>query len=175
NECFPSVDLDGNQSIVLTLEILHTVEFGHALERTVEPVVPSVIGAMKNRRAAARLRHYLGRMVTTHIVESAQLSVHTAYCDNRLAPDGGGNKLTGLGHLIHSPRDLPGVAEYSLRFQIGDSTIDIPGARNGGSFRQWRFVVVTGQDLFDRDLSDHEDCSQTCFCIRRIVRLQLPG
>src|SRR5207244_7654584 len=104
------VDLDRDQSVILALEILHAIEFGHSLEQSSPAVVPSVIGAMKNRSNAAGLRDPLGRVVTTDIVKGTQLTVRVAHSDNRLTRDGGSDELSGLSHLLDSPNNVPGIA-----------------------------------------------------------------
>src|SRR5258706_7371905 len=110
----PSIDSYWDEAIVLSLEILYAVEFGHSFERAVEAVVPSVVGTMQDRRLSAGFGHYCGGVVTAHVVEGAQRSVIAAHCDKRLAGYGCGQELPGLFNLVDAAEHLPRLTEDRL-------------------------------------------------------------
>src|SRR5579859_3099293 len=48
NEALPGFHADRNKAVVGPIKILHTLELWHAFERSVEPVLPAVIGALQD-------------------------------------------------------------------------------------------------------------------------------
>ena len=151
----PGIDLHGDEAIVLAFEILYAVEFGHAFERTIEAVVPSVIRTMQDGGLSAGLGHDGCRVMTAHVVEGAQDAVVSAHRYQRLIRYCCGHKLSGLFHLIDSADHLPRFAENSLPFQFRNARVHVPRSGNRVSIGQWRFVVVSGENLIDGRIGDH--------------------
>src|SRR6266446_3762212 len=48
NKFLPSISLDRHKPVLLTLEVLHTLEFWHSFQWAIESVIPAVIGTMQN-------------------------------------------------------------------------------------------------------------------------------
>src|SRR5438270_3304452 len=48
NEALPCIDSNWDQTIFRAIEILHTLELGHAFERPIKPIVPAVIRTMQH-------------------------------------------------------------------------------------------------------------------------------
>src|ERR1022692_146445 len=100
HELFPDLDLHRRQAILLAVKVLYPVELRHALQRTVQSIIPTVIRAMQDRSLSARFGNYRGSMVAAHVVEPPQCTVITAHHDNRLSRDIRRNKLPGPLHLL---------------------------------------------------------------------------
>src|SRR5208283_6249778 len=58
NKLFPSLHLRRDEPVVLTFEVLDSIELRHPLKRPIQPVIPSVIWTMQDRSLPARLRHH---------------------------------------------------------------------------------------------------------------------
>src|ERR1035441_4274793 len=114
----PGLHRHWNQTIVLAFEVLHAIELRHSLERSIEPVVPSMIGTMQNRRLAAFLGHHRRRMMAADIVKRPQHSIVPADGHQRLSRDGCRHKLSRALYLVHSSHHLPGLREDRLPFQV---------------------------------------------------------
>src|SRR5712692_3351193 len=127
----PGIHFHGDEAIVLAFEILYAFEFGHAFERTVETVVPSVIGTMQDRCLSAGLGHDCRGVMAAHIVKSSQDAVVSAHGYQRLSGNRGGHKLAGLFDLVYASDHLPRLAENSMPFQFGDTRVDVPWRGNG--------------------------------------------
>src|SRR6266403_3673110 len=126
----PGIDLHGGEAIVLAFEILYAVEFGHAFERTIEAVVPSVIGTMQDGGLSAGLGHDGCCVMTAHVVEGAQDAVVSTHGYQRLSGNRGGHKLSRLFDLICAADDLPRLTEHSLPLQFRDTRVDVPRRGN---------------------------------------------
>src|SRR5208283_4532215 len=143
------IDLHRNQPVVLALEVLYALELGHALERSIQAIVPAVIRTMQNRCLSAGLgRHGCGVM-PAYVVKRAQHAVVAAHGYQRFAGNGGGYKLAGLLDLVDASQHLPGARKNRLPLQFRDALIHIPGLGNGGRFREGRLRVVAGDDFFN--------------------------
>src|SRR6266478_5777260 len=112
----PGIDLHGDEAIVLAFEILYAVEFGHAFERTIEAVVPSVIGTMQDGGLSAGLSHDGCCVMTAHVVEGAQDAVVSAHRYQWFTSYGRGYKLSWLRNLVNAADHLPGLTEDGLLF-----------------------------------------------------------
>src|SRR5581483_11640870 len=71
-EVLPGLHPDRYQPVGAALEVLHSVEFRHALQRTIQPVIPAVIRAPQNLCLAAWLSHDGRGMMSTYVIERAQ-------------------------------------------------------------------------------------------------------
>ena len=121
----------GNKSVLRAIEILDAFELGHAFQRTIEAVVPAVIGTMQESSLAAGFGDDGGGVMAADIVESAQGTVAAADDDDRLTGDHGAHKLAGRFHLFSAADELPGLAEYAEALKFRNAGIDVPGGRNG--------------------------------------------
>ena len=122
----------------------HAIKLRHALERAVQPVIPSVIGTMQNRRLAARLGHHRRRMMPAHVVKRSQHAIAAPHSDDGLARNGCGHKLSRLCHLRSPAQHLPRLRKNRLPLQFGNALIHIPRRRNRRSFRQRRIRPIAG-------------------------------
>ena len=130
DETFPSLHANGNKAILRSIEILYAFEFGHAFQRAIEAVVPSMIGTVEKRGVATRLRYDCGGVVAAHIVKGPQDTVSATNHHNGLAGDRCGNELAGSLNLIGARNQLPCLAENVQPLELGNAGIDIPGRRN---------------------------------------------
>src|SRR5207245_259724 len=89
---------------------------------------------------AFRLDRYSSRPVSTDIVKRPQHSFFIARDKDRLACQFGGEKRSGLGHLVGTADNLPGIAEDSSPLQLEYLLVEIPGARN--RFRQLEWLLA---------------------------------
>ena len=71
-ELLPNIHFHGNQSILFAVEVFHAFEFGHAFQRTVQPVIPPVIRTVKNRSQSARFGYDGCRMMPADVVKRPQ-------------------------------------------------------------------------------------------------------
>src|SRR6185312_8569051 len=129
-EFLPGFRLHRNQTILLALKILYTVEFGHALQRTIQPVIPAVMRAMQDGSLPARLCDHGCGVMTADVIKAAQNAVISAHHDDRFAGNAGGDELARLFHLLRPSHHLPGLAEHGLRLQFGKSRVHIPRRGN---------------------------------------------
>src|SRR6266568_8868619 len=148
-ELLPSLSLYRNQAILLALETLDAIELRHALQRTIQPIVPSVIRTMQQRGLAALLGDNRSCMMATDVIEAAQRAIVPTNHDNRFASDNRRHKLAGFFNLVDATNQLPCLAEDGLGCQISNSGVNVPWRRNRRCFRQGGTVVVTGQNLLD--------------------------
>src|SRR5436305_12493630 len=86
-------------------------------------------------------------MMPAHIVETAENAIAAANRNNRLVSHSERDEVAWLFNLIHSPNQLPGVAEHRALFQLENSRINIPRRWNGRRFRQRGPVVIEREDL----------------------------
>ena len=149
DEAFPGFDSNGDEAVLRTIKILHALELRHAFQRTIEAVVPAVIGTMQKRGVAARLSYHRSGVMAANVVEGAQDAVVTTDDNDGLASNGCGNELSRTFHLIGARNELPRFAEHVQALQFRNARIDIPGGGNGGSLRERSVVVVTGEYLLD--------------------------
>ena len=78
DEIFPSVDTDGDETIILAVEIADTFEFDRALEGAVVAVGPAVIRAAELLGATGGFRNDGGGVVSADVVEGAKLAIFAA-------------------------------------------------------------------------------------------------
>src|SRR6266478_12499 len=154
-EGLPDLRLHRDQTVIATLEILHTDEFRHSFQGAVQTIVPAMIGAMQERGDPAGFGNHLGGMMPTDVVEGAQLAIASADGHDRFSGHGRAHKSAGLFDLIGSADRLPGLAEDRQKLKFGDTRVNVPWRRDRRSFRQWCTVVVTCENLLDRTLSEH--------------------
>src|ERR1035441_6939953 len=131
HKALPGFDLDGNQTVLRAIKVLHAIGLRHALERAVEAVFPSVVRTLQNLRMTAGLSHNGGSVVTADIIEGAQRTVGSANDDDRFSGQPRGYKVTRLLQLVGAGDQLPGLAEDVEPLEFGDARIDIPRRRNG--------------------------------------------
>ena len=130
DQCLPGIHLHRDQAVVFAFKILHTIELGHAFERAVESVVPSVIRAMQDGRLSARFGDDRSCVMPADIEKRPQDAVVSAHGDDGLAGDRRGHELARLCHLIDASDHLPGLAEDDLPFQFGNTRVHIPRSGN---------------------------------------------
>src|SRR6202162_3096098 len=70
DEALPGFHSNRNQTVLRAAEILDTLELGRPLERTVEAIVPSVVGTMQKSGMSAALRCDGGSVMATNIVKA---------------------------------------------------------------------------------------------------------
>src|ERR1700689_5265848 len=124
------------------IEVLHAVKLRHALERSIETVLPAVVRALQNLSMATGLGDNGCRVMTADIVEGAQRAVGATNNDDRFSGNPRGDEVSRLPQLIRAGDELPCFAENAEPLQFGDARIDIPGRGNGRRLRQGRAVVV---------------------------------
>src|SRR5215469_13347781 len=71
HKALPVIDANGRQTILGAVEVLNTIKFRHALERSVEPVLPAVVWTLQDLRLAARLCHNRRSMMAAHVEEGS--------------------------------------------------------------------------------------------------------
>ena len=147
DKIFPSIDVDGNETVFGVIEIAHPRKFWHALETTVQTIAPAVVRTAEDRSVAAGLGHDGGGVVAADVKEGPQRAFLAPYDDDRLSGDIGGQVVAGLGYLLHSAHNLPGATKDRLVLQGGDSVVGIPGSGDGRGFRQRGAVVVGGKNF----------------------------
>src|SRR5262245_27469145 len=126
DETLPGFNADRQQAIIRTIKVFHALEFGHAFQRSVKAVFPSVIGTLQDGSVSARLSDYSGRMMAANVEEGAKDSIRAADYNDRLAGDARGDELSGLLDLLRARDQLPGFAEDIQALKFGDARIDIP-------------------------------------------------
>ena len=137
----------GTRPLSLAIEIAHTFEFHHALERPVVSISPSMIRATELFGASGDLGFDGSGVMAAHVVKGAELAIFTANDKQRLSIHIDREKLAGSLHLIEPSDHLPIDSEYAVAFQLGDARVEIP--RSGdrpGSF-QWIGRIVHTQDF----------------------------
>ena len=130
-EAFPGFDSNGDEAILRTIEILHAFEFGHTFERTIEAIIPAVIGTMQNRGLTARLGYHRSGVMAANVEEGAQDTVVTADYNDGLTCNHSGDELARAFHLIGTRHQLPRFAEHAEALKLRNARIDIPGGGNG--------------------------------------------
>ena len=158
----PRLHLHRNKSIVLAFEVLHSLELRHPLEFPVEPVIPSVIGTMQDRRLPARLRHDCRRVMPADVIKRPQHTIIPTHRQQRLSRHRCRQKLTRLFDLLRSPDHLPGPRENRLPLQIRNPRVHIPWRRNRRRLRQRRRLVITRNNLLNCNSGPHAFFSATC-------------
>src|SRR4051812_31647518 len=143
DEFFPSIHLDWEQPILLALKTIHSVKFGHTFERSIQAIVPSMIGTTKEGCLSARLRDHFCRVMPADVEKRAQDTVVAANYNDRFSGNVSRNELPGLFDLLDTTDQLPGFAENRLGLQVGNSSIDVPRRRDGRCFRKRRSIVVS--------------------------------
>ena len=78
----------------------------------------------------ASFRHNRGRMMPADVVKPAQLSIASANDHNRFSDKTGSYKITRIFQLIGSRYQLPCLTEYVETLELGNTSVDIPRARN---------------------------------------------
>lgn len=149
DEAFPGLDSNGDEAVLRTIKILHTLELRHAFQRAIEAIVPAVIWTMQKRGVAARLSYHRSGVMTANVVEGPQYAVVTTDHNDGLAGDGGGDELARTFHVIGARNELPRFAEHIQTLKFRNARIDIPGCGDGRSLRKRSVVVVTGEYLLD--------------------------
>src|SRR5579864_2280923 len=119
---------------MLAIEVLHSVELRHALQRTVETIIPTVIGTMQDGSLAARFRNHRSGMVTAYVVEPSQYAISTTHNHNWFASHVYRNELSGRRHLFQASDHLPCLAEDRRALKFGNARIDVPWCGNGRCF-----------------------------------------
>src|ERR1700682_6249570 len=67
DETLPYLDANRHQAVLSAVEVFYTLELGHAFQRSVQTVVPTVIGTTQQRCLTTRLGYDGRGMMTTHI------------------------------------------------------------------------------------------------------------
>src|SRR5215813_11056448 len=65
----PCIHVHRNQTVILALKILYTIELRHPLERPVQPIVPTVIWTMQNRGDPALFSDHRCGMMAADVVK----------------------------------------------------------------------------------------------------------
>src|SRR5579885_2985241 len=71
-ETLPGFDADWEQSVLRSFEIFDTLKLRHSLQRSVQTVLPSVIGTLQNLCLSTRLGYYGSRVVTANIEKCSE-------------------------------------------------------------------------------------------------------
>ena len=145
-ELLPDFDVDGDEAILLAVEIFDALKFGRAFERTIEAVIPSVVGAVKDGGLAAGIGDDGSGVMAADVVEGAQDAVMAADGDDGLTCDSGGEELAGMGELIDAADGEPVAREDGMALEFGDARVGIPGRGDGGGLGERGLRVVAGED-----------------------------
>src|SRR5262249_9545253 len=152
DEVFPGLHADRDQPVVRSLEVAHTIELHHPLQRTVRPISPPVVGAPKLLRTSRGLGHYRGRMMPPHFEERPQYAVLPPQTHEGLASYVCREETPLAPARVGSPRHLPSFREDALIFQFRNARLEIPWRRNRGRPVQRVVRVVKAQQPFQTSL-----------------------
>src|SRR3954465_3855940 len=131
HEAFPGFHADGNKAVIGTGEVLDSLEFRHALERSIQTVLPPTVRTLQDGGLAARLCNHGSRVVAAYVVESAQFLIGAAHDNDWLARQPGGYKISGAAQLLGPRHQLPRLAENVEPLKFRNARIGVPGRRNG--------------------------------------------
>ncbi len=93
DEALPGFNPNRNEAVLRAVEILDPFKFRHALQRTIESVIPAVIRTMQERGLAAGFGHHGSCVVAADIEEGTQNAVVAADHDDRLPGYPGAHEL----------------------------------------------------------------------------------
>src|SRR4051794_12195889 len=134
NQGFPKVYLHCDQSVLLTFEILNPVKLGHAFERTIKTIVPTVIRTTQDGRNSALLHDNCRSVMPADVVKSPKDIVIAAHDNDWFPSNVGSDELTRFFQQVDPADQLPAVAENSFIFQFSDTRICVPGSWNSRGF-----------------------------------------
>src|SRR6516164_6599829 len=109
-ETLPHFDSDRHKAVVRAAEVLHAFELGHAFERTIQTILPTVVRTLQDLRLSTRLRNNGGRMMATHVEKSAQRPIHAAHNNDGLTRDACRDKVSSILQLACTCDELPRLA-----------------------------------------------------------------
>src|SRR5258708_6791649 len=93
DEALPGFNPNRNEAVLRAVEILDALEFGHALQRTIEPIIPAVIRTMQERGLAAGFGLHGSCVMAADIEEGTQNAVVAADPDDGVPGYPGAHEL----------------------------------------------------------------------------------
>ena len=148
-EFLPDIHLHGHKSVLGAVKICHAFEFGHALQRAIEPVRPAVVRAAQVLGFSARLGHHCGSVVAADIEEGAQHPVIPANDHHRFTGYFCRKVSPWRSHLIGAARYQPVSAEYCLLLEFRHARVHVPGRGNRRGLLKRRRRIVERDDFLE--------------------------